>query len=128
MGGQLLRIQHWFGGYFPLTFNLGCHIKSFWHFSQASHRLPSVSSCAAQVFIARSGLPPSNLGLHSAVEMSFCCSLRHSSSPSSPSIVMSSPSSVSLGMFAPISIKWLFQYSTVICICVYSHFPHSVII
>ena len=128
MGGVLLRIQDCFGGYFPLTFNLGCHIKSFWCFSQASPLLPSVSSFATQVFTTRSGLPSSNLGLHIALEMSFCCSLRHSSSPSSPSIVMSSPSSISLDMSAPISIEWLFLYSIVICICVYSHFPHNVII
>ena len=120
MGGQLLRIQDCFGGYFPLTFNLGRHINSFWRFSQASPLPPSVSSSATQVFTARSGLQPSNSGLHSSV---LCVTRLHNSFPS---IVMSSPSSVSLGMSAPISIKYLFLYSTVICtyvcicICIYS--------
>ena len=111
----MLRIQDCFGGYFPLTFDLGRHINSFWRFSHASPLPPSVSSSATQVFTARSGLHPSNSGLHSSV---LCVTRLHNSFPS---IVVSSPSSVSLGMSAPISIFYLFLYSTVICICVYMY-------
>ena len=102
-GIQLLRIHDCFGGYFPLAFNLACYINWFWGFSLSSPLPPSNRAHLRFMVLLFS------VGIRSTrMSPSFCCSLRHSSSPSSPSlgmsspsISMSSPSSPSLGITLP---------------------------